>query len=427
MNAAEFIELPAGPNRLLMVDDDETILGAMKQILSREGYEVIVSTRPTAALEILSQTPMGVILSDQRMPELTGLEFLAKAKTIQPTASRVLTTAYLDPDTIIAAINTGEIFRFLVKPWKREELIATVRNASQRYELICRNHALQANTLAVNEKLAGLNEELRKQVAREAEQNQQLASLNTALHQNLRKSVELCLKMMQTFYPSLGNRARRVAELCKHMADDLQLPADERQVLEISALLHDVGLVGVPRDLIKTWQHSPGSLTQAERDLVQRHPLWGQELVGFMDHLEPVGKVIRAHHERFDGTGFPDGLSEDRIPWLGRLLAVAVGYAENNSPPQAALQAMEFGSGSAYDPEAVRLFLRCRPGAVPSRLEQELLLAELRPEMVLAKGVYAANGLLLMPEGQRLNASHIDKLWNHHRVNPIRHKLLVYR
>ena len=307
MSTPELIELPAGPSRILVVEDEAAVLNVLGATLRFHGYEVAEAADGQRALEIARRPSFALILSDQRMPGLTGLEFLAQVKDLQPSASRILMTGVLDLDTIIEAINKGEIYRFIVKPWLREELLMAVRNAVQRYDLICRNAALHANTEAMNEKLASLNESLRQQIAREAKQNEQLAKLNSALERNLQRSVELCFRTMQTFYPTLGTQAKRVVELCKALAAELQLPADQRQILEISGWLHDIGLMGVPRELIKQWQRSPRSLSEAEQALIQRHPVWGEELVGFIDHLEAVGKVIRAHHERFDGAGYPDG------------------------------------------------------------------------------------------------------------------------
>lgn len=426
MSTAELIEMPSGPSRVLLVDDEEAVLTVLGEILRSHGYEVTTASDATQAVEILRKDFFAVILSDQRMPKMTGLEFLANAKELQPNASRILLTGVLDLGTIIEAINKGEIYRFIVKPWLREELLVALQNGAHRYQLLCRNAALQANTMAMNEKLATLNQSLQKQIAREAEQNHQLEKLNEALRKNLQSSVQLCVQTMRTFYPSLGAQAKRVVELCKVMAEELKLAPDQRQVLEISGWLHDIGLMGVPRELIKQWRRAPASLNDAEQTLIERHPIWGQELVGFIDQLENVGTVIRAHHERFDGKGYPDRLERDQIPWLGRLLSVAVSYAESPLPASEAVAEIQRQSGSAFDPEAVRLFLRCCPSATVPRRERQVLLAELRPGMVLAKGIYTANGLLLMPEGQALNPSYIDKLLNHHRVNPIRQTLLVY-
>jgi HD-GYP domain-containing protein (c-di-GMP phosphodiesterase class II) len=210
------------------------------------------------------------------------------------------------------------------------------------------------------------------------------------------------------------------------MAEVTNLPADQKQILEISAWLHDIGLIGVPRHLIRKWQNDPQSLEDAERLLIEHHPVLGQELAGFVHHLEGVGSVIRSHHERFDGDGYPDRLSGQNIPWLGRLLAVAVAFAESTFEQEDAIQAVRLASGTAFDPEAIRVFVRAIPKAAVPRKEREVLLSELAPGMVLAKGIYTSNGLLLIPEGQQLSGPYIDKLLNHNRINPINQSLVVY-
>src|SRR5262249_40829236 len=153
-----------------------------------------------------------------RMPGLSGLELLAQAREIQPNTTRILITAVISLDTVVDAINKGEIFRFIVKPWLREEFLATIRNGVQRYELICQNSRLQKSTHAMNEQLVQLNRSLEDKVKIVAEQNQRLEDVNSALDANLVRSLELCVHTMQTFYPSLGNQARRVFQLCRSMA-----------------------------------------------------------------------------------------------------------------------------------------------------------------------------------------------------------------
>jgi response regulator RpfG family c-di-GMP phosphodiesterase len=413
-------------HQILVVDDEEIVLVALRETLQREGYQVVTCSNAIEALQVLKEQPFSVIITDQQMPLLTGLEFLAQVKQIQPDATRILITAVLSLGTVIDAINKGEIYRFVVKPWLREELLATVRNAVQRYELICKNLVLQATTLSMNDRLKKVNAQLEEQVAKVAEQNTQLESLNAALQQNLQHSVELCLKTMETFYPTLGSQARRVFELCRAMALELKIPEKDRQVLEIAAWLHDVGLVGVPRHLIKRMESQPETLSQAEWSLIKQHPIIGQELASFVQELQEVGVVIRAHHERFDGRGYPDGLSGDRIPPMARLLAVAVAYGEIPHEPVIAAETISRGSGSAYEPDAVRALVRCLPHAMVPRRQREVLLTELSPGMVLAKGIYTNTGMLLIPGGQKLTETYIDKIINHHRISPIAQSLLVY-
>src|SRR5206468_1076237 len=160
------------------------------------------------------------------------------ARQIQPDATRMLTTGVLNLDTVVEAINKGEIYRFITKPWLREELLVAIQNAAQRYDLIRQNSQLHKSTEVMNERLVQLN-----------------------------------------------------------------------RTLESAALLHDIGLVGVPRSLIKVWQETPETLTSAERALIEQHPILSQEMSAFGSGMDKVGEIIRAHHERFDGSGYPDGLA----------------------------------------------------------------------------------------------------------------------
>jgi response regulator RpfG family c-di-GMP phosphodiesterase len=416
----------ASLHRLLIVDDEQLVLAGLRETLTREGYHVTTASNPFIALEELKQQIFSVIISDNHMPGVTGLEFLAQAKELQPNASRILITAVLSLDTVIDAINKGEIYRFIVKPWLREELLATVKNAAQRYELIDNNTVLQSKAVVMNRELQEANRSLELQVARGAEQNESLGQLNQALAENLQHSVQLGLHVMQTFYPALGNQARRVHKICQSLADTLHLPAEQRQVLEFSAWLHDIGLVAIHRDVIRRWELSPEALSEDELKVVQSHPILGQDLIKFVHHLEEVGAVIRSHHERFDGQGFPDGLKGEEIPWLARLLSVAVGFAESNFDEPTAVEGIRQNSGSWYDPEAVRAFLRALPKASIPRKEREILLAELQPGMVLAKGIYMPNGLLIVPEGQPLSEGVISKILSHNKTAPITQSLLVY-
>ena len=411
---------------ILVVDDEATSLGLLKEDLEEAGYKVVGFTVPTLALEELRKQKFSIIMADQRMPGMSGLELLAQARELQPHAARILITGVLQLNTVIDAINKGEVFRFVVKPWLREELFATIKNGIHRYELICRNEHLQNTTQSMNGQLVDLNRSLEQQVKLVAQKNDQLAELNKALERNLSHLIEICVHTMQTFYPTLGNQARRVHQLCQSIAQVLELNNEDAHTLKTSAWLYDIGLVGVPRQIIKQWQESPGTLEAPEKALIEQHPILGQELAGFGGHLDKVGEIIRAHHERFDGTGYPDQLEGTNIPWLARLLAVAIAYASSPLSDTAAIEKIKEGSGTAFDPEAVRAFLRAQNIAVIPKKERQVMLADLRPGMVLARGIYTYNGLLLVPEGRQLNATYIEKVLNHNRVQPIVQSLVVY-
>jgi response regulator RpfG family c-di-GMP phosphodiesterase len=411
---------------ILLVDDETAVLELLQEDLERAGYPTIGANDPLQALEEIKQRNFSVIISDQRMPGMSGLDLLAQAALIQPNATRMLITAVMDIDTVIEAINKGEIFRFIVKPWLREEFLAAIKNGIQRHELICHNAHLQSATQSMNNQLVELNRSLEHQVKLVAQKNVELHDLNGALEDNLVHTMELCVHTMETFYPLLGNRARRVFQLCKSISRILQLSPEDARVLESSALLYDIGLVGVPRQIIRHWQESPHTLSQAEKVLVEQHPILGQELTAFGSNLDTVGKIIRAHHENFDGSGYPDQLADQNIPWLARLLAVAVAFVSSPFTDADAIDKLKEGAGTAFDPEAVRVFMRAHTVAVVPRKERQVLLGDLRPGMVLAKGIHTYNGLLLVSQGQLLNATYIEKVLNHNRIQPITEAVVVY-
>jgi response regulator RpfG family c-di-GMP phosphodiesterase len=310
--------------RILIVDDEEIVRVALGETLRREGYEVMTAANGLQALELLEQGPVSAVLTDLQMPQMTGLDFLGQVRKVQPEAIRIVITARLSLSTVIEAINKGEIYRIIIKPWLREELLAAVKSAVQRYESTRRDQGLQTSALA----------------------------------NNLEHSLNLCVRIMETAYPALGCQARRVHEICQAMAEANPLSAGGRQILDLSAWLYDVGLVVLPPPAVKQWQQSPETLTDAELATMQRHPILGQELVRFEPPLDKVGAVIRGHHERFDGTGYPDRLRGDSIPWLSRWLAVVIAFVESELAPDAAAVAIKRGSGTVYDPEAVDCFLR---------------------------------------------------------------------
>jgi response regulator RpfG family c-di-GMP phosphodiesterase len=170
---------------VLVVDDDPTAVHLLVEILRGEHYDVRQSFDPLQALELIRHEPFAAIISDQKMPRLTGLELLAQVKALQPDVSRVLVTGVVDVSTVVEAVNRGEVYRFVVKPWLRAELLATVRDAMQRHELIRANAQLQIATHEANRRLAEVNRTLEATLAREREEHGQFSHLNRALSQHV--------------------------------------------------------------------------------------------------------------------------------------------------------------------------------------------------------------------------------------------------
>jgi len=411
---------------LLIVDDEPIVLAALKETLEREKYHVVATTSALKALEILREREFAVIISDQRMPEMLGLDFLIESKKLRPLCSRILITAVLSLPTIVDAINKGEIFRFVAKPWLREELTATVKNAINRYELIVRNDVLTGETQRLNQQLTAANNALNEQVKNLEAQKRELDKANRELATSYEHSLDLCTRILTTYDPLRGGQTKAMVEIAKKMAETEHFSDEERHILRASAWLCDLGLIGVPRELIRSFRTSPERLSERELTTIQSHPIYSQTLASFVDSNPAVGETIRAHHERFDGSGYPDGLSSMSIPWTARCLAVAVWFIESGSTKEQSIESVIAESGKALDPEAVRLFLKVTHLLELPRQVKEILLEELKPGMILANGLYSPHGLLLVGEGQSLSPAMINKIRDHNLIDPISQRLLVY-
>jgi len=300
-----------------------------------------------------------------------------------------------------------------------------VRNAVQRHELVTHNTILQAETQRLNNQLTEANAALAMQVRDLEKQRQNLDTANQQLAANYEHSLELCRRILTTYDPILGGQAKALVEFAGLMSDTLLLDDKQRHALRTAAWLCDLGLIGVPREMLRAFRSKMDDLTERERSMLHNHPVYSQTLAALVDDGSGVGEVIRAHHERYDGLGYPDGLAGDAIPWPARCLAVAVGFVESGLPKAAAIDLILAESGKAYDPEAVRLFLKVTNLAQLPRQVREITLHELEPGMVLANGIYSPHGLLLIGEGQELSPGTIAKIRSHNQVTPISQRLLV--
>lgn len=411
---------------ILIVDDEAIILTALRHLLEHEGYEIVTCNDPLKALTLLEDREFSTIISDYRMPGMSGLDFLIESRRLRPHSSRILITAVLSLPAIVDAINRGEIFRFIAKPWIREELLATVRNAVQRYDLVTSNEGLQTETQRLNEELTKANSNLEEQVRNLQAQRKALDEANQALTTRYENSLELTRRILTAFDPVLGGQTRALVEIANKMAESDRFNPASARALRTAAWLCDLGLIGVPRELLRAFRTRPESLAEHERAMLHNHPIYSQTLATLVDTNVDVGETIRSHHEQFDGFGFPDGLSGAHIPWTARCLAVAVGFVESGLSRQAGMDLVLSRSGTMYDPEAVRLFLKVMHLVQLPRRVREILLDELRPDMVLASGIYSPHGLLLIGEGQALDGQAIAKLRSHNQIAPISQRLLVY-
>lgn len=431
---------PQDTFKVLLVDDDINILKALRRLLEPgHNYAVLTASSGGEALELLAeQDDVAVILSDQRMPQMSGVEFLQQACRRVPDAVRILLTGYADQDATIAAINQGAVYRYLTKPWDDESLLATIADAVQSYHLVMENRRLNALVARQKEELADWNRRLKQRVlaqtARIREKGDQLARSHQRLQESFSGMIATLAGLIEQRDPRSSGHSRNVAELVAAMAADWGFADGQCRKLYSAGLLHDIGKIGMPDTLLgkPLVDLEPGELGEY-RD----HVIRGQAAMTMDPSLHELGELIRHHHERFDGGGFPDGLAGEDIPLGARMIAVADLFERQLSRyPQddaldAALLALEDFWGGCLD-ERLQPVLEAAARRVYSHLEITADVTEarvspkgLQPGMQLRHDLYSGTGVLLLKQGTLFDEQSIAAVRRCFMIDPFEREIEV--
>jgi len=437
--------------KLLLVDDETNILKALKRLLRRDGYTILLANSGEEALQLLPENKIGVIISDHRMPAMTGTELLAEVKNLYPDITRVVLSGFSDIDSITEAINQGNIYKYLAKPWDDAEIRTTVQEAFERFELRTENTRLaeelkqanitlkQENTEASSllEQMVNHNRDAIIVVNQERKiifsnpsalsllvdhyrvlegdqfvmpfQEDQIMQQRlersgrpdlllevrsvtikhegepaflVTLHDisaieyiyeqkqnaeaNLSKIIQQILRVINANIEKIDSytalHEERVSCLAAAIGEQLELSDGEIDGLKVAGLIHDVGKLYVPLDVL----NRPGPMTEAERLVVQQHTEVGDKLVSKVDFPWPIQQIVGQHHERLDGSGYPLGLSGEQIILESRIMAVAdvVAAMDSSRPYRSACPREEIfsmlrqGSGTKFDSEVVDACIR---------------------------------------------------------------------
>jgi response regulator RpfG family c-di-GMP phosphodiesterase len=398
---------------ILFVDDEPSILSSLRRLFRPHGYSIFVAESGEQGLQVLEKEDIDLVVSDMRMPEMDGAHFLEQVRQRWPHVVRLLLTGYADVTSTIAAINCGEIYRYIAKPWDDNDIVLTVRDALEHQRLVSENTRLLALTQQQNDELKVLNAGLEKKVAeRTAELQQALKDLKRGFID----TVHVFSGLIELRGGKLGGHSRRVAEHARVIAQRLGLGEAELQDVMLAALLHDIGKIGLPDQVLD----KPFNMLPVEvRAEVMKHAQKGQAVLMGIAQLKNAALLIRHHHECFDGSGYPDHLAGLAVPLGSRILAVANEYdalqlgtlVGRELKPQEALKFVVDNRGKRYDPAVVDAFSAWLAES------QKVYIVELptRPArllagMELARDLVHKEGYLLLAKGCRLDAEVISQL-----------------
>lgn len=423
---------------LLLVDDEPSILSALRRLFRPQGYRIFTAESGAAGLAILEQETIDLVISDMRMPEMDGATFLKAVRQRWPRAMRILLTGYADITSTVSAINEGEIYRYIAKPWDDTEMLTVVREACERQRLESENRRLTALTQAQNDELKTLNASLEQKVAERTAELRQALSFVEQAHGELKKSFMTSVQVFAGLIElrsgpagkQLAGHGRRVAEHARAVARRLALSDGEAQNLMLAGLLHDIGKIGLPDDLLgKPWN----TLSGEQRALVMKHPAIGQNILIGIERFRDAALIVRHHHECYDGSGYPDRLSGLAIPLGARILMVANDYdalqvgtlVQRPLKPAEALDFIAENSGKRYDPGVVEVFVKLIGETLKEGpVELPLRTMHLKPGMTVSRDLMHRDGYLLLAAGSVLKAEIISQLVRMEQVE--QHNLTVH-
>jgi putative nucleotidyltransferase with HDIG domain len=307
---------------ILVVDDDEAVLEFAKHALSGIGGQVVAMNNPVAALDYLGRHEVAVLVTDNNMPVMCGLELIEKANSLSSETIKIIMSAYADLSVALCAINQCQVFKFVSKPWTPKEMIDTVSDALQRYRTL-----------------------------------QTLRRENEDVLRSLAQTIELK-------DPYTRGHCDRVASVAVQIARILGLSIDMQREIKYGGWLHDCGKIGVPEHVL----NANRKLEANEYAIVKNHTVWGADVARKANLSAAVVNVILCHHERYDGTGYPNGIAGEAIPIEARIVSVSDVFDAliTDRPYRKGLSLEETldlvisMKGKELDPFLVDLFINCQ-------------------------------------------------------------------
>lgn len=321
------------------MDDEPSITLALSTKLKRDGYVCETASSGEQALERFRRDAFDLVVTDVRMPGMTGIDLLKHVKAADPEVQVIVMTAYAEVNFAVEALRLNAD-DYLLKPFDIDELSHSVSRALEHRRLLRENRAYR--------------EHLEQRVQEQAERIEKM----------FLEGLVALASAIEARDPYTGGHLEQVTELALAVGTELGLPPEQMRALWLAALFHDVGKLAIPDSIL----NKPGKLTAEEYELMKTHVERGLKIIEGVSYLEPAVPGILHHHERWDGAGYPNGLQEEEISLEGRILAVVDAFDamlgdrpyRKGRSPEAAVEELQRCAASQFDPTVVEAFLRAR-------------------------------------------------------------------
>jgi putative nucleotidyltransferase with HDIG domain len=332
-----------GSASVLVVDDEPLVREVLTRCLEGSGYGCIGVGSGEAALMCLRKNEYGLLLTDVMMPGMSGIDLMNEARRLIPDLAVILVTSVLDVDLAVESLKHGA-YDYLTKPFDLGQVLMSVERALERRQLLQEGRLRRRN--------------LEVEVA---DRTRQLRDALEVIQQTYHSTLVALGTALDSRESHSAGHSLRVAKYAVRLGRQLGLSQAQLRILEQAAILHDIGKLGVPEGVLR----KNGKLTPEEEAVIRRHPEIGFRILSGIRYLSEAALVIRHHQERYDGTGYPDGLRGNQIPLCARIFAVAYTFDRLTSdrPYRAARsfeearEEVEHAAGTQLDPCPVRAFL----------------------------------------------------------------------
>jgi len=413
-------ETTATSPKILFVDDELPVLKALKRLSRDEQWDVYCANSAKEGLAILEENTIDVVVSDMRMPEMDGAEFLSQVRKLQPETERILITGYSDVYALEKVVNEAKIFNYISKPWDDQVLSSVIQNAVEFQSSQRERKRLEALTRTQNRKLGKLALSLDRSVKEKNIEVEQALSLLQIEHKKAECRTLDLLNAVSNIIELSGKgdgHGHFIANTSISLAKALNVSTRDQENLDVAGKLHNIGSLAMS----DYWSYKVVSeLDNNELKRYQAQVEIGETILSGMAELNPVAEIIGKHKERLDGSGYPRGLNKNEIPMPARIMGVVTDYVllfegrltNNVSGHNEARAYIESRTGRYYDHQVT--------SALFDIIDEHSLLSEstiltkdrqhLTPGMILSSDLFSANQVLLLRTGTPLTRAHIEKL-----------------